>query len=455
MSFPCCFVHLLIYLFVSNYAPPLTHFPYDLCFYCFTTTGVGLDDTFIIAGAYLRTDPSLDTVLRIQHTMEEIGASISLTTITTTLAFAMGFLTSSIPTIQWLCLYALFTISIDFIYQISFFVAIVVLDEQRIQANRRDCCICITVPRDDDDDKEENHDNADNEEEEDNSNAKNDDIKDKQIVQQPSLPERFMEWYCDQLLRPAVKVFVLVSFTVFLGGCIYSATLLTQEFKPAEFMPDGSYALSFIESTDLYTNNKLRIAAFFRNVDQSDPEVQRQMIQYIEDMSALPQIQSPPNFCWVTDFQKFKDGSIPEYADLVSILNSGNLTFSEQLDLMLATPQINEVYGNDIAFNEAGEIESSRCYFSVNFLDLDVVNEQTDFLAEQRQLTASQPVNQGRADFAFFNFDPIYFLWVRTSQRMLRDRSYVLSFYCATSRATTPHFPSLFFYVAGILLGCD
>jgi predicted RND superfamily exporter protein len=87
----------------------------------FIVLGVGLDDTFIITGDYLRTDPNKDTVVRIRETMEEVGMSISMTTITTVVAFILGCF-SSIPSVKWVCIYAVPTFTIDFIYQITFFI---------------------------------------------------------------------------------------------------------------------------------------------------------------------------------------------------------------------------------------------------------------------------------------------------------------------------------------------
>ena len=88
----------------------------------FIILGVGLDDTFIISGAYFRKlaeenrsetfDSNFDTerrdedaiiTKRIGETMEEVGLSIALTTITTAFAFFLGCF-SSIPGIRWVCL---------------------------------------------------------------------------------------------------------------------------------------------------------------------------------------------------------------------------------------------------------------------------------------------------------------------------------------------------------------
>ena len=77
--------------------------------------GVGLDDAFIISGAFSRTDHSKNVVDRINDTMEDIGATILLTTLTSSLAFALGLI-SSVPAVQYLVMYAFPTIMIDFVF---------------------------------------------------------------------------------------------------------------------------------------------------------------------------------------------------------------------------------------------------------------------------------------------------------------------------------------------------
>jgi Patched family len=110
----------------------------------FVVMGIGLDDAFIIMGSFTRKDSS-DIAECVWLTIEDIGVSIFLTSLTSSLAFALGCF-SNIPTIYWMSLYAFPMIIIDFIYQITFFVALLVLDERRIQQNRRDVCTWITVP---------------------------------------------------------------------------------------------------------------------------------------------------------------------------------------------------------------------------------------------------------------------------------------------------------------------
>jgi hypothetical protein len=383
---------------------------------------------FQISGAYFRTDPRKDVLERIRETMEEIGNSISLTTITTTVAFCLGCI-SSIPSIRWLCLYAFPTIFIDFIYQVTFFIAILVLDEQRIQANRRDCCICFVVKEVDEEEATSAPSPLPRDREGDfatgsvcsSADTHSQSMSDKYTSSKespkrlkgtddlPPLVDRFMDWYAKQLLRPAVKLFVLVFFTAFFVGCIFSATKLKQAFKPHDFLPDDSYALSFLHGVESYTEGTLRIPIYFRFVDQSDDEIQDQMMDYIADLVALPQFGKDPEACWVKDFRALQKGD-NEYFEQYQYIFQGNFTFQQKLDIALTVPEIKDLYGGDIARDADGNIETSRCWITIQDLDTTIVKEQIAVLADMESVAAQQPVNQGRSPRAFFTYDPIFFL---------------------------------------------
>ena len=77
-----------------------------------------------------------------------MAPAIILTTLTSATAFALGLI-SSIPAVKYLVVYAFTSILIDFLFQVTFFIALLVLDERRIQSNRLDCCFCCTAPTND------------------------------------------------------------------------------------------------------------------------------------------------------------------------------------------------------------------------------------------------------------------------------------------------------------------
>ena len=123
----------------------------------------------------------------------------------------------------WLCLYAFPTVLFVYFYQLTFFVACIVLDERRIQNRRRDCLICVVrKPQE-----------ADDEVSEDSST----DIEQKR----QAMYQSWMSVYADFLLRRPVKGLVVVVFICFTGACAYSASQMTQEFSFTEVVPDDSY----------------------------------------------------------------------------------------------------------------------------------------------------------------------------------------------------------------------
>ena len=226
--------------------------------------GVGLDDTFIIMGEYGRTNPRKNPVDRVCETMEVVGLSIFVTTLTTMTAFALGTM-SEVPAIRWLCYYALPTILIDFLLQTTCFISLLVLDEQRIQANKKDCCFCVTVDRMERErgytkESESKHNSSVDGQNEDGQEVSNErelrrmvsstDSSDYVTLPPKSYQERFMVLYVDFLMKGWVKAIVIVSFVVYLGLAMYSATLLKQEFKAEDIVPKDSYVKGFLHGAN-------------------------------------------------------------------------------------------------------------------------------------------------------------------------------------------------------------
>lgn len=160
---------------------------------------------FIIYGAYSRTDHLADTVDRIATTIASCGGTILLTTLTASVAFALGLI-STITAVRYLVIYAFVTILVDFLFQVTFFIALIVLDERRIKDNRRDCCFCC---RDETPGSQILH-------------------HDRDAHPGKHFADRAMIAYGNFLLKKPVKVIVLVAFAALFGVMAYSTTRLEQ-----------------------------------------------------------------------------------------------------------------------------------------------------------------------------------------------------------------------------------
>ncbi|PAV91436.1 hypothetical protein WR25_06406 isoform G [Diploscapter pachys] len=105
----------------------------------FLIIGVGSDDVFIIIHCMRRTNPKHSLEEQIAETMEEAGPSITVTSLTNILSFGIGILTPT-PAISLFCLYTCIAVLLDYIYQLTFFVAALVYEERRVTNNH------ITIP---------------------------------------------------------------------------------------------------------------------------------------------------------------------------------------------------------------------------------------------------------------------------------------------------------------------
>lgn len=92
-------------------------------------------------------DDEDDVPLRLAIAMEEAGPSVTLTSLTDCLAFAVGSLVE-IPAISFFCRTSACAIASVFVIQTTFFAGCLVLDERRVRAGMYDvfpCCSASTV----------------------------------------------------------------------------------------------------------------------------------------------------------------------------------------------------------------------------------------------------------------------------------------------------------------------
>jgi len=337
----------------------------------FIIFGIGLDDAFILSGAYNRSNKSKDVVDRIEETIEEVGMSIFLTTVTSIAAFSLGCI-SSIPAVYWLCQYAIPTLFLDFFFQITFFIALIVIDERRIIDKRRDCLVCMRVKT--------SHNENDTEAED-------------------SLG-KFMRRYANFLMKTWVKVLVLVVFLLMFALMVISASKLEQEFDFKDILPSGSYAADFWTAHNEYMGiSGVRPQIFFRGVDQSDESIQKQMQEYVDDIVNMTYVTNKPTYFWLRDFKEF-----------VASNGIESLTFADQLDKFLENSTYSQLYKNDIVRAEDGSIITSRTQIYMDQVTQEVTN-QIDAFESQKAVSASQPLNQKVEDWAFFTFESLYYIW--------------------------------------------
>ena len=220
--------------------------------------------------------------------------------------------------------------------------------------------------------------------------------------------DRIMAWFAVQVLQPWFQCLALLLFAGLTAGSIYCATQLEQQFDFTDMVPQDSYLKSYYESMNSYTERAgVYTNAYFRDVDQSDPDVQRQMESYLNDLVKDADVD-PPIYFWVWDFRKYTATRAQEDDTFA------NKTFAQQMDDFLAEPMYHALYDEDIGREEhgplTGQVWESRCKLHVN-VDRRSSKATVDMLANLREISGSQPINQGVDDWKFFTYDDVYHLY--------------------------------------------
>jgi Niemann-Pick C1 protein len=373
----------------------------------FILFGVGVDAAFIIAGSFVRTDHRKTAVERIDDTMQDIGGSILLTTMTSAVSFGLGAI-SSIPAVRYLCFYgkiplktyllfvhifrfqltqvfvsfkpsAMPTIIIDFLFMVTFFVAIIVIDQKRIEQSRRDCCFCCKAP-------ESPH------------------SAERSVADESELhfSDRLMVGYSKFLLKPAVKWVVIFVFAALLGFLSWRTSLLTQYFDFTKVIPADSYIQGWWTSyQDYYQANGVRASVYFRDVDFSSKDIQDQMESFVQELAAMPYAgENEPFSFWLRDFRDFLESEGLE-----------DLTFEEQIKRFLENPIHFDSHHEDLVFDDNGVMTASRTLIRLSNIDETNVLEVVEALELQSSISASQPVNQNQDDWAFFMQAEDFYIW--------------------------------------------
>lgn len=111
----------------------------------FLVLAVGVDNMCILVHAVKRQPMEYPLDIKVSNALVEVGPSITLASLSEVVAFAVGAFIS-MPACRVFSMFAALAVLIDFLLQISAFIALIVLDSRRAHDNRVDCFPCIKIP---------------------------------------------------------------------------------------------------------------------------------------------------------------------------------------------------------------------------------------------------------------------------------------------------------------------
>ncbi|KAL6309624.1 multidrug efflux transporter AcrB transmembrane domain-containing protein [Sparassis latifolia] len=234
---------------------------------------------------------------RIARTLAKMGPSILLSSVTETVAFALGALVP-MPAVRNFALYAAGSVLLNAILQVTVFVSALVVDLKRVEASRVDCFPCIRMPA---------------------------------RISLPDEPPsggglgtiaRFIRrHYAPFLLRPIVKGVVLLTFGGVFVVSIISIQHIHLGFDQRLALPSESYLIPYFNNVDAYLDIGPPVYFVVHDVDIARRSGQQQLcgrFTTCEDSSIANVLEAErkrrdssfiaePTASWIDDFMNWLD----------------------------------------------------------------------------------------------------------------------------------------------------
>ncbi|GMI44612.1 hypothetical protein TrCOL_g347 [Triparma columacea] len=342
----------------------------------FILLGIGVDDMYVLVNAFLMTRESLDLEDRVAIACRNAGVPILYTSLTDFVAFLLGS-TSSLKGISSFCVYAAVAVLFDFFLQVTMFVAIMVMDERRRQANLMDCCCCIPLSKEGVE-KREKHRFSTVQTEEFYNKPK------EQCVEKVSTVHEFFELYATKISKFAVPILVLFAGMFAVG--IWGSTEATEGFDANKLVLDSSHFRSYNTMNKDYKMSTFESMApvfiYVKDIPYHEAAYQKKVLDLTESATNL-EYTSGPSTIWLKDFLTYLatqgdicSGSCDYSSTGVDVAES---VFNTKLAAFLAESDYKK-YTIDISLNSEGGIDASR---SMVWHDrIDGVKQQVNAMEE-------------------------------------------------------------------------
>jgi len=296
----------------------------------FIAIGIGIDDMFVIMECWhnLARDPAISALSipeRMGRTMKHAGVSVTVTSITDVFAFGIGACTI-MPGLRAFCVSAAICIALIFCLQVSWFIAWVTLDQQRIQQKKHGIFPCKT-------------------------------IKETDEIPLENIPfgKKVMSNYSKFFDYWPFKVAVIVVSCGLLSFGVYGSVNIIQRFDPNRMLPSDSYLSHWIAiQQDLYPSYGFAVWVMTGPIELEDLPKLEKMVSGFDQISEegpsriLRGIES-----WWHPFKKFLAEERNMTWTELETMDSFQMVLSDFLfDLSNAKQQFNFRFNGTLVCNE-------------------------------------------------------------------------------------------------------
>ena len=246
----------------------------------FLILGIGIDDMFIIMDELDRQDPELTVVQTIKSVLVHSGATVTMTTITDLVAFAVSTSTA-FPAVRYFCIFAAVSITLSYLFMITFFVAFMTFEIRRMKSGRRECLPLCRVPEV---------------------------SLDQPTWYQPQMSQfsnKAMKVWGEFLMLTPTRIMVVILSLGLLASGILGMLNIEEEFNRTILAKDNSHFREFINVQEKYFSSGTDVSVVLdSDIQYDNPTVQNDIIE-LSEVICKNSFYKNKSISWLADLQKF------------------------------------------------------------------------------------------------------------------------------------------------------
>ncbi|XP_025957363.2 patched domain-containing protein 3 isoform X2 [Dromaius novaehollandiae] len=281
----------------------------------FLILGVGVDDMFIMIACWEKSarENKKDTKARMAKTYAEAAVSVTITTLTDVLAFFIGTWTA-FPSVRSFCLYTGTAFIFCYIYTMTFFGAILVLNHKREERNQhwltcmpvktgkdktsKSClynACCIGSRSSESSDSESEH----------------------------LMSKFFKSHYGPFFTNKWVKLFVVLLYGAYLASSLYGCTQIREGIDLRNLASDDSYVIPYYDDDDKYFSEygPRVMVVITESVEYWNQSVRMAIENCMQSLEGISYVDRNLSESWLTVYTKITESaSVDHFMNTLPIL---------------------------------------------------------------------------------------------------------------------------------------
>lgn len=283
--------------------------------------GVGVDDMFIMIASWeqsLRKKDKSSVKSLLAETYAEAALSVTITTLTDVLAFFIGTWTA-FPSVRSFCLYTGTAFVFCYVYTLTFFGAVLVLNHKREQGNRHWLtCMRVDVGKDQAE------------------NCLYNACCIGSSSRQPSEPEGehpmsifFQKYYGPFVTNKWIKLLMVLLYGAYLGGSIYGCTQIREGIDLRNLANDDSYVIPYYDDDEKYfsTYGPRVMVVITESVDYWNESVRFDIESCVQNLENISYVDRNLSESWLRVYTELAKGGLVNINNKTDFLNKLTIMF--------------------------------------------------------------------------------------------------------------------------------